>query len=195
MRSTSSSKIVIRIFCWNRWLCCTLMNENMKKHWPCIWGKIWACIAITASEETKRGLNGKNSLHISHRLQHKDVFKLIKKHNLYDVIYKSIVPLIQLDSEQAISMLLERNKIPADVVVSQLQNHEEYLYLVRLKLFEKWRKKAIGCRWFYRRYCFVVSFSVFSFSMHSIKLIIRDDFMRNWFTYTPNTIETNCCHF
>lgn len=67
---------------------------------------------------------------IFHRLQHKDVFKLIKKHNLYDVINKSIVPLIQLDSEQAISMLLERNKIPADVVVSQLQNHEEYLYLV-----------------------------------------------------------------
>lgn len=69
-------------------------------------------------------------LTIFHRLQHKDVFELIKKHNLYDVIYKSIVPLIQLDSEQAIAMLLERNKIPADVVVSQLQNHEEYLYLV-----------------------------------------------------------------
>lgn len=64
------------------------------------------------------------------RLQHKDVFTLIKKHNLYDVIYRTIVPLIQLDSEQAIAMLLERNKIPADVVVAQLQNHEEYLYLV-----------------------------------------------------------------
>lgn len=72
-----------------------------------------------------------NCLRIFRRLQHKDVFKLIKKHNLYDVINKSIVPLIQLDSDQAISMLLERNKIPADVVVSQLQNHEEYLYLVR----------------------------------------------------------------
>lgn len=72
-------------------------------------------------------------LSLHYRLQHKDVFKLIKKHNLYDVINKSIVPLIQLDSEQAISMLLERNKIPADVVVAQLQNHEEYLYLVRFK--------------------------------------------------------------
>lgn len=66
------------------------------------------------------------------RLQHKDVFDLIKKHNLYDVISKSIVPLIQLDSEKAIAMLLERNKIAADVVVDQLQNHEEYLYLVSI---------------------------------------------------------------
>lgn len=70
----------------------------------------------------------------SSRLQHKDVFKLIKKYNLYDVIYRTIVPLIQLDSEQAIAMLLERNKIPADVVVAQLQDHEEYLYLVMHQL-------------------------------------------------------------
>lgn len=70
---------------------------------------------------------------ISYRLQHKDVFNLIRKYNLYDVIYRAIVPLIQLDSEQAIAMLLERNKIPTDVVVAQLQNHEEYLYLVRKK--------------------------------------------------------------
>lgn len=66
----------------------------------------------------------------SNRLQHKDVFDLIKKHNLYDVINRNIVPLIQLDSDRAISMLLERNKIPSDIVVGQLQNHEEYLYLV-----------------------------------------------------------------
>lgn len=55
---------------------------------------------------------------------------MIKKHSLYDVISRSIVPLIQLDSEQAIAMLLERNKIQSDVVVEQLKNHEEYLYLV-----------------------------------------------------------------
>ncbi|XP_055301199.1 vacuolar protein sorting-associated protein 41 homolog [Sitodiplosis mosellana] len=70
------------------------------------------------------------------KLQHKDVFNLIKKYNLYDVIYRTIVPLIQLDSEQAIAMLLERNKIPVDVVVAQLQNHEEYLYLY-LDAFDK----------------------------------------------------------
>lgn len=64
------------------------------------------------------------------RLQHKDVFDLIKKHNLYDVIDRTIVPLIQLNSERAISMLLERNKIKSDVVVDQLKDHEEYLYMV-----------------------------------------------------------------
>lgn len=64
------------------------------------------------------------------RLQHKDVFNLIKKHNLYDVINRTIVPLIQLDSERAIAMLLERNKIPSDVVIEQLKDHEEYLYMV-----------------------------------------------------------------
>lgn len=65
------------------------------------------------------------------RLQHKDVFDLIKKHDLYNVIHRVIVPLIQLDSERAISMLLEKNKIPADVVVQQLEPYEDYLYLVR----------------------------------------------------------------
>lgn len=58
------------------------------------------------------------------------MFELIKQHNLYDEIYQKIVPLIQLDSDQAIAMLLERNKIPSKVVIEQLQNCEEYLYMV-----------------------------------------------------------------
>lgn len=65
------------------------------------------------------------------RLQHKDVFDLIKKHDLYNVIHRVIVPLFQLDSERAISMLLEKNKIPPNVAVQQLDQHEEYLFLVR----------------------------------------------------------------
>lgn len=40
------------------------------------------------------------------------------------------MPLIQLDSERAIAMLLERNKIPSDVVIAQLKDHEKYLYMV-----------------------------------------------------------------
>lgn len=70
---------------------------------------------------------------LANRLQHKDVFDLIKKHNLYDVIKRTIVPLIQLDSDRAINMLLEKNKISPDVVVAQLtqkEGNEEYLYLV-----------------------------------------------------------------
>lgn len=41
-----------------------------------------------------------------------------------------IVALIQLDPDKAIVMLLEKNKIPSDVVVQQLEQRQEYLYLV-----------------------------------------------------------------
>lgn len=66
-------------------------------------------------------------------MQHKDVFVLIKNHNLYNVINQKIVPLMKLDSDRAISMLLEKNKISPDIVVAQLSQHsegEEYLFLV-----------------------------------------------------------------
>lgn len=67
-------------------------------------------------------------------MQHKDVFDLIKTHNLYNVINKTIVPLMKLDSEQTINVLLEKNKISSDIVVAQLSQHnegEKYLYLVK----------------------------------------------------------------
>lgn len=63
------------------------------------------------------------------KLQHKDVFQLIKKHNLYNIIQSMIVELINLDSEKAISLLLERNKISSDIVVQQLKDHERFLFL------------------------------------------------------------------
>lgn len=63
------------------------------------------------------------------KLQHKDVFQLIKKHNLYGAIRQMIVELIKLDNEKAISMLLEKNKIPAEDVVAELENHENYLFM------------------------------------------------------------------
>lgn len=63
------------------------------------------------------------------KLQHKDVFQLIKKHNLYNAIRPMIVELIKLDNEKAISMLLERNKIPPDDVVAELANHEQFLFM------------------------------------------------------------------
>lgn len=101
----------------------------MKMHWNCICSKYLKVFESAAGDS-----NLKNSVFFPNlnRIQHKDVFELIKKHNLYDEIYQKIVPLIQLDSEQAISMLLERNKIPSEVVIEQLQNHEEYLYMVGL---------------------------------------------------------------
>lgn len=64
------------------------------------------------------------------KLQHKDVFTLIKKHDLYNAIHNMIVDLIKLDSEKAISMLLEKKKIAPEIVVEQLEKHQEYLYMV-----------------------------------------------------------------
>lgn len=63
------------------------------------------------------------------KLQHKDVFQLIKKHNLYAAIHKMVVELIKLDSEKAISMLLEKNKISPEIVVAELEGQEKFLFL------------------------------------------------------------------
>lgn len=40
------------------------------------------------------------------------------------------MPLIELDSERAIAMLLEKQKIPPDIVVQQLDQRQDFLYLV-----------------------------------------------------------------
>uniref|UniRef100_A0A182IX16 Uncharacterized protein n=1 Tax=Anopheles atroparvus TaxID=41427 RepID=A0A182IX16_ANOAO len=61
------------------------------------------------------------------KLQHKDVFELITTYNLYGMVKDSIVQLIELDSERAIAMLL-KDKIPAEDVVRELEQHEHYLY-------------------------------------------------------------------
>lgn len=63
-------------------------------------------------------------------MQNKDVFELIRRFELYDVISKLIIPLIQLDRERAFKILLDKNKIKPEVVVHQLEQNQEYLYLV-----------------------------------------------------------------
>lgn len=68
---------------------------------------------------------------VDYSLQHKDVFELIRKHDLYGVIKNMILKLIQLDSENAITLFLEKEKIPPEVVVEQLEQCPEYLYMVR----------------------------------------------------------------
>ncbi|XP_017857849.1 PREDICTED: vacuolar protein sorting-associated protein 41 homolog [Drosophila arizonae] len=62
------------------------------------------------------------------KLQNKDVFELIRRFELYDVISKLIIPLIQLDRERAFKILLDKNKIKPEVVVHQLEQNQEYLY-------------------------------------------------------------------
>lgn len=64
------------------------------------------------------------------RLQHREVFNLIRKHNLYGHIESKIVALMELDRKAAVALLLEKDKIDADVVVRQLEAHEQYLYWV-----------------------------------------------------------------
>uniref|UniRef100_A0A1L8DVT6 Vacuolar protein sorting-associated protein 41 homolog n=1 Tax=Nyssomyia neivai TaxID=330878 RepID=A0A1L8DVT6_9DIPT len=88
-------------------------------------GILLESLAILYSHEKKY----EKALAMYLKLQHKDVFGLIKKHDLYPVIHRMIVPLMQLDGDKAISMLLEKNKIAADVVVAQLETREDFLYL------------------------------------------------------------------
>lgn len=63
------------------------------------------------------------------KLQHKDVFTLITKHNMYSVIYDKILDLMTLDCDKAISILLQdKTKVPYEVVEKQLENNDEYLF-------------------------------------------------------------------
>lgn len=70
------------------------------------------------------------------RLKHKDVFTLIQKHNLYSVIHNMIVELMDLDYEKTISLLLEKDRIPSEIVVEKLQNHEFLLFRVPLQFYK-----------------------------------------------------------
>jgi len=48
-----------------------------------------------------------------YRLKHKDVFQLIRKHDLFGSISDKIVNLMEFDKDQAVNMLLDNmNKIP-----------------------------------------------------------------------------------
>jgi hypothetical protein len=63
------------------------------------------------------------------KLQHKDVFQLIKKHNLHNVIRPMIIELLNLDSSKAIGMLLGQNQITPAEIVEKLQKYEDYLFM------------------------------------------------------------------
>lgn len=62
------------------------------------------------------------------KLQHKDVFTLITKHNLYNIIHDKILDLMTLDCDKAISVLLDKTKVPIEVVEMQLKNHDLFLF-------------------------------------------------------------------
>ncbi|XP_072932333.1 vacuolar protein sorting-associated protein 41 homolog [Epargyreus clarus] len=62
------------------------------------------------------------------KLQHKDVFSIITKHDMHSVIYDKILDLMNLDCDKAISVLLDKKKVPVEVVEKQLENHDLYLF-------------------------------------------------------------------
>ncbi|KAL4704634.1 hypothetical protein ACJJTC_002891 [Scirpophaga incertulas] len=68
------------------------------------------------------------------KLQHKDVFKLITQHNMYNVIHDKILDLMTLDCDKALSVLLDKTVIakqmhvPVEVVEEQLANNDIFLY-------------------------------------------------------------------
>lgn len=68
------------------------------------------------------------SLSMYLQLKNADVFHLIKKHKLYGAIHDMIVDLMVLDYEQTISLLLDKNQVPSEIVVEKLQNQELQLY-------------------------------------------------------------------
>ncbi|XP_017786733.1 PREDICTED: vacuolar protein sorting-associated protein 41 homolog [Nicrophorus vespilloides] len=61
-------------------------------------------------------------------LENKDVFNLIQKHNLYNIVDNMIVELMNLDQGKAIALFLEKNRIPSEVVVAKLADHAMLLY-------------------------------------------------------------------
>lgn len=61
-------------------------------------------------------------------LKHKDVFKLITKHQMYNVIHDKILDLMNLDCDKAISVLLEKVNVPVEVVEKQLENNDTFLF-------------------------------------------------------------------
>ncbi|XP_017884665.1 vacuolar protein sorting-associated protein 41 homolog isoform X2 [Ceratina calcarata] len=63
------------------------------------------------------------------KLRHKDVFQLIQKYQLYHTVYDMIEGLMDLDAERAIQFFLEKDRVPSDVVVQELQRNQRYLYL------------------------------------------------------------------
>lgn len=70
-----------------------------------------------------------NSLSTYLKIKHVDVFKLIKKYKLYSEIQDLIIELMGLDSSKTIELLiLEKEHLPAKLVVEKLRKHDLFLY-------------------------------------------------------------------
>ncbi|XP_045469262.1 vacuolar protein sorting-associated protein 41 homolog [Harmonia axyridis] len=81
-------------------------------------------LAILYSYEQKYD----KSLSMYLKLKHKDVFALIQKYNLYDVIQDMLVDLMDLDYKKTVALLMEKNRLPPETIVESLSKHEFHLY-------------------------------------------------------------------
>ncbi|KAH8272159.1 hypothetical protein KR018_004495, partial [Drosophila ironensis] len=116
---------------------------NLIKEWPC---QLYDGLAvINAIHDNFRKQNAKelleslallysyqgdyeSALRMYLKLQNKDVFELIRRYELYNVISKLIIPLIDLDRELSFKILLDKKKIKPEIVVNQLEQNPKYLY-------------------------------------------------------------------
>lgn len=111
------------------------------------------------------------------RLKHKDVFNLIQKYNLYNVIHDMIIELMDLDHEKTIGLLLEKETIASEIVVEKLKNHELLLYRVNWRvLFRIWFRKESYC----------------STWMLMTKKILKVSTMESWWSCTRYSLGRNC---
>ncbi|XP_015111621.1 vacuolar protein sorting-associated protein 41 homolog [Diachasma alloeum] len=78
------------------------------------------------------------------KLRHKDVFQLIQKHQLWSSVYDMIEGLMDLDAERAIALVLDKDKVPSDLIVKKLQNNHRYLYMYLDALDKKDMKDCKG---------------------------------------------------
>ncbi|XP_046388340.1 vacuolar protein sorting-associated protein 41 homolog [Ischnura elegans] len=63
------------------------------------------------------------------KMEHRDVFQLIKKHKLYSTIPDLVIGLMNLDSSETLNLLLDTEKIPPSTIVDRLNSHPDFLYL------------------------------------------------------------------
>ncbi|XP_022905494.1 vacuolar protein sorting-associated protein 41 homolog [Onthophagus taurus] len=63
------------------------------------------------------------------KLKHKDVFRFIRERKLYYIISDLVVDLMNLDHEETINLLLEKEQgVDPEIIVEKLKDHELHLY-------------------------------------------------------------------
>jgi len=79
------------------------------------------------------------------RLRHEDVFVLIRQHRLFKAIHDKIPSLMDLNSKETLSLLLDfQGEIPCDLVVKSLVNRTKQLFFYLDALYTRDRKSCPG---------------------------------------------------